>query len=126
MITFADNTAAPNTTYSYVVGAFTASHSSESDSATVTTPDGIILGAETFKQKGTLHVNLSWTGGSSFGQKIIWRQIDGKGFTPLATVEQSDGESYTDPTGLKSGHLLDYVICNSEGTTCSEVIPLTS
>ena len=112
---YSDISAAPNTSYSYRVGAYNASGASDfSNIASATTPDGISLNASGYKVKGVIHADLSWTNASTANVDIY---RDGE---MIATVENTG--SFTDNTGTKGSGSFSYVICEEgDPSACSNI-----
>jgi hypothetical protein len=103
---YADMAVSPITTYYYRVQAFNASGSSSySNQASATTPDGLILAANGYKDKGVQIVDLAWSSGliTSFD---IYR--DGNQIASAVT-----GDAYTDNIGVKGGGSYQYRICEA-------------
>lgn len=116
---FADTGASPATSYSYQVGAFSPSFETLSAvSNEVTTPDGLALNPLSGgKQKGAIYVDLTWSGGGSLSNVVIWRSINGGPFESIVTT--ANDSSHRDVTGLKGGQVLVYEIRSADGTIVS-------
>jgi len=85
--------------------------------AVATTPDGVILAAATYKERGKTAVSLARSGGGQLAQVAVWRSIDGVPFEKVDTV--ADTEEYTDRPGLGTGHVLIYRVCAPDGSVRS-------
>jgi M6 family metalloprotease-like protein len=116
---FTDTNAAPATSYRYQVGAYSSSFEALSaDSNEVTTPDGLALNPLSGgKRKGTIFVDLSWSGGGSLNEVTIWRSTNGGSFQSI--VNTANDSSHRDETGLKGGQTLTYEIRSPDGIIIS-------
>lgn len=117
--TFTDTSAAPATSYRYQVGAFSSSYEALSaESNQVTTPDGISLATLSGgKRRGTIYVDLSWSGGGSLNDVVIWRSTNGGPFVSILTTPNDS--SQRDSTGLKGGQSFVYEIRSPDGSIVS-------
>lgn len=117
---FTDTSGAPATTYEYQVAAFSASYEVFSQSSnSVTTPDGLSLESLAGgKSKGSIYVDLTWSGGNSLGAVDIWRSDNGGAFVKILSGTGNDG-SQRDQTDLKGGQTLAYQIRSADGTIVS-------
>ena len=116
---FADTSASPATSYVYQIGAFSPSFETLSAvSNEVTTPDGLALNPLSGgKRKGAIYVDLSWSGGGSLNDVVIWRSTNGGPFQSIVTT--ANDSSHRDETGLKGGQVLVYEIRSADGTIVS-------
>jgi hypothetical protein len=116
---FTDTNATPATSYRYQVGAYSSSFEALSaDSNEVTTPDGLALNPLSGgKRKGTIFVDLSWSGGGSLDEVSIWRSTNGGSFQSIVTT--ANDSSHRDETGLKGGQTLTYQIRSLNGSIIS-------
>ena len=107
---YRDTTAAPATSYRYQVGAYSPSFESISVASNeVTTPDGISLATLSGgKRRGEIFVDLTWSGGGSLGDVVIWRSTNGGPFESILTTPNDSSER--DNTGLKGGQSFTYEI----------------
>ena len=117
LVSAADNSAAPSTTYWYWATSFNGAGDDGfcSNAATTTTPAGsaISLSVDGYKVKGRKTVDLSWSGAGG-GTVDIYREGS------LITNTANDG-AYTDDTGQKGGGTLTYEVCEAGSTTsCSD------
>ncbi len=113
---FTDTSAAPATSYRYQVGAYSSSFEALSaDSNEVTTPDGLSLGTLSGgKRKGAIFVDLTWSGGGSLNDVVIWRSLNGGAFVNILTTANDSSER--DNTGLKGGQTLTYEVRSPDGS----------
>ena len=113
---YRDTSASPATSYRYQVGAYSPSFESLSvESNVVTTPDGLSLGTLSGgKSKGAIYVDLTWAGGASLGEVIIWRSLNGGAFVNILTT--ANDFSQRDETGLKGGQTLTYEVRSPNGS----------
>ena len=113
---YRDTSASPATSYRYQVGAYSPSFESLSvESNVVTTPDGLSLGTLSGgKSKGAIYVDLTWAGGASLGEVIIWRSLNGGAFVNILTT--ANDFSQRDETGLKGGQTLTYEVRSPGGS----------
>ncbi|MDC0504115.1 M6 family metalloprotease domain-containing protein [Verrucomicrobiales bacterium] len=116
---FADTTASPATSYRYQVSAYSPSFETLSvESDEVTTPDGLSLGTLSGgKKRGTIYVDLSWSGGGSLDDVVIWRSTNGGPFQSIVTTANDSSER--DNTGLKGGQTFTYEIRSPNGIIVS-------
>ena len=116
---FSDTSAAPATSYRFRVGAYSPSFESLStESNEVTTPDGLSLGTLSGgKRKGAIYVDLSWSGGGSLNDVVIWRSIESGPLQSIVTT--ANDSSLRDETGLKGGRTLSYEIRSTDGSIVS-------
>ena len=107
---YTDTTAAPATSYRYQVGAYSPSFESLSAvSNEVTTPDGLSLGTLSGgKRKGAIYVDLTWAGGGSLSDVVIYRSTNGGPLESILTTPNDS--SHRDETGLKGGQSFTYEI----------------
>ena len=90
----------------------------DSSSQSVTVSDsgsggGIELAGRSYKVKGKVSVDLTWSGATSSNVDLF------RNATKIVTA--NDG-AYTDNTGLKGGGSISYKLCDAGTTTCSPVI----
>ena len=105
-VPYSNTTVSPNTTYYYRVQAYNVSGtSSYSNTASATTPDGLILTANGYKVKGVQTVDLAWSG-SSATVFDIYRNGE-------LIVQDFTGSAYTDDIGLKGGGTYQYQVCEA-------------
>jgi len=107
----------PNSTYYYRVQAYNGSGvSGYSNTASATTPDGLILTAYGYKVKSFPVVDLSWSGGN-VSSVDIYR--DGN----LIAVNIS-GNTYTDEIGIKGSY--QYQVCETGNPmNCSAIVQVS-
>ncbi|MGB2266478.1 MAG: M6 family metalloprotease domain-containing protein [Akkermansiaceae bacterium] len=116
---FADTSASPAMSYRYQIGAFSPSFETLSTvSNEVTTPDGLALNPLSGgKRRGAIYVDLSWSGGGSLSDVVIWRSTNGGPFQSIVTT--ANDSSHRDETGLKGGQSFVYEIRSPDGTIIS-------
>ncbi|MFK7850480.1 MAG: M6 family metalloprotease domain-containing protein [Akkermansiaceae bacterium] len=119
---FTDTSAAPGTTYQFMVASFSASFETESNpSNSVTTPDGLSLESLAGgKSKGKIYVDLTWSGGNSLNSVDIFRSVNGGAFEKILSGTNNDG-SQRDQTSLKGGQSFAYRIQSTDGSIISNV-----
>ncbi len=122
---FTDESVAPSTAYSYRVAAYSVSFESLSSSSnTVTTPDGLsVTSLSGGKSKGQIYVDIRWEGGSSLNTVVIYRSIDGSGFTQI-TSTTNDG-SHRDNLGLKGSHTIEYYVTSPDNSIVSPPLSIS-
>jgi hypothetical protein len=123
-----DITVAPNSAYVYQVEAFTTSFSGFSNTASVTTPDGLSLSGLGYKRRGKAVAELTWLGGGSAAEVELLRGVNGQAAVVLDRVAHSAGGSYVDNTGLSGSNTLTYQVCTPAdlgAVICSEVLTLS-
>ena len=113
---FTDTQCRASYSYRYQVGAYSSSFEALSaDSNEVTTPDGLSLGTLSGgKRKGAIFVDLSWSGGGSLNDVVIWRSLNGGAFVNILTTANDSSER--DNTGLKGGQTLTYEVRSPDGS----------
>ena len=128
-LSYTDNTAVGNTTYSYVVTAVNGTKSTASNTASVTTPLAMLTAPSglTATAIATTSVALSWTDTTTVETAFaIWRSSNGGTATqvgtssPVRTTNQRTGTggtvTFTD-SGLTNGVTYTYYVTAISGTT---------
>ena len=120
---YSDVNVAPNSTYVYMVEAFTTSFTDVSNTATASTPDGLALSLSGYKRRGKAIVDLTWIGGGSAAQVEILRSVNGGSMVVINRVSHNAGGSYSDVTGLGGSNTFIYQVCTPAdlgSVVCSE------
>jgi len=113
-VTYLDSNVFPDTAYSYHLQAYNGSGvSSNSNTATISTPAGLMLTGSGYKEKAQYLVGLSWEGGTGPAYDIYRDNV--------MLQENFLGTSYTDPVDSKRNYL--YQVCEFGKTAeCSNII----
>jgi VCBS repeat-containing protein len=116
--TYTDPTVFPSTTYYYRIQAYNGSGSSHySNTAAVTTPNGLNLTGIGYKIKGLQMVDLIWSGGNATSFDVY---RDGN-----LIASDITGNAYTDNIGLKGSGIYQYQVCAAGSLiNCSNIIQI--
>ncbi|MEW5757494.1 MAG: M6 family metalloprotease domain-containing protein [Pseudomonadota bacterium] len=85
-----------------------------------TAPQSIILSSTGYLSRGSIIVDLNWSGAAAYPKVVIKRKVDGGNLVNYRTVLNNG--RYTDRTGLKGAHTLVYQVCTTDGAICSNQV----
>ena len=114
---YTDSPVQPGMSCVYRVSAFSLSYESPySNNVTVAIPDGISLSYSSFKQKGSIVVDLEWSTGNSTGTVTVRRKFNiADDYLELESGMNSELGVYRDPTGIKRGTIYYQLIYACDG-----------
>jgi hypothetical protein len=118
-VSYSDTSVIGATSYEYQIRAYNAAGvSTWGGPAAATTPAGLVLSGNGYKQKGQQKVQLDWTGGGSSTAFDVFRD---NFVTPIhaTSVDTSD---YLDPINTKGGGSYTYRVCVAMTPNCSNDI----